>query len=192
MHRFRAPGSFVLVVGMHSLYCIFPTMVIPLAGWSFWNTAGQCYVLSVESEKCLSIEEHMNIRSFFCVFALLAVLISLTGCQSSTEVRMDNQANGSEVTVKPEQVLVIQLESNPTTGYGWEITQYDEAVLKTQGDAEYVSSDPGQKLVGAGGVEVFRFKPIVSGKTHLQLVYRRSWEVDVEPIQTFDLDVTVQ
>jgi len=133
----------------------------------------------------------MNTRSLCTVFALMAAMLFLTACRPPAEVSLDRQANGTQVSVKTDQALTIRLDSNITTGYGWEIAECDDAVLKSQGEPEYISSDRGQKLVGGGGVQVFHFKPAAAGKTHLKLVYRRPWEKDVEPIESFDLDVTV-
>lgn len=130
-------------------------------------------------------------RSFFAVFALVLVLL-LPACSPSAEVSLDEKANGSEASVSTDQTLSIRLESNITTGYSWEVSGFDEGVLELQGEPEYVTSEGSQGRTGAGGVQVFRFKPIASGKTHLKLVYHRPWEEDVEPVETFDLDVTVK
>lgn len=133
----------------------------------------------------------MKHRSFLAVLALLLIVL-LAACRPANEVSLDKKANGSETTLKNGQVLTIRLESNITTGYSWEVAECDESVLKLDGEPEYVTSERDQNLVGAGGVQIFRFKPAAAGKTHLKLVYHRPWEKDVEPVEIFDLDVTVQ
>lgn len=122
---------------------------------------------------------------------LLGTVLLLAGCAASGEQVIGKEANGTAITVKPGQALAVRLESNPTTGYSWGIAECDPAVLKSRGDAQFESSKPGQQVVGAGGWETLRFDAQTSGKTNLKLVYRRPWEKNVDPIQTFTVEVVV-
>jgi len=109
------------------------------------------------------------------------------------EVNVNEEDDGSQVELEQGQVLVVTLESNPTTGYGWEVVETQESILQQMGEAEFKQSQTGEPpLVGAGGWEIFRFKTISAGKMTLQLVYRRSWEEGVEPLKTFTLQVVVR
>ncbi|MGC9358653.1 MAG: protease inhibitor I42 family protein, partial [Anaerolineae bacterium] len=45
---------------------------------------------------------------------------------------------------------------------------------------------------GAGGVQVFRFRAATTGRTTLELIYHRPWEEDVEPLQTWSVEVVVR
>ncbi|HUU19715.1 MAG TPA: protease inhibitor I42 family protein [Sedimentisphaerales bacterium] len=109
------------------------------------------------------------------------------------EVNVDEEDDGGQVELEQGQILVVTLESNPTTGYGWEVVENQESILEQMGEAEFKQSDTGEPpLVGAGGWEIFRFKAVSAGQMTLQLVYRRSWEEDVEPLNTFSLQVVVR
>jgi len=73
----------------------------------------------------------------------------------------------------------IELKSNPTTGYQWQLA---EPINKNT--VELVSSDyilPNTNLTGAGGKEVWIFKAIKAGEIKISLKYVRSWE-NVQPI----------
>ena len=108
------------------------------------------------------------------------------------EVNVDEEDDGSQVELEQGQILVVTLESNPTTGYGWEVAEIQESILEQLGDAEFKQSETGEPpLVGAGGWEIFRFKAISAGQMTLKLGYRRPWEEGVEPIDTFSIDVVV-
>jgi inhibitor of cysteine peptidase len=108
------------------------------------------------------------------------------------EVHVDVDDAGSQVELEGGQILVVTLESNPTTGYRWEQAENQESILEQMGEAEFKPSDTGEPpLVGAGGWEIFRFKAISAGQMTLQLVYHRSWEEGVEPINTFSIEVIV-
>jgi predicted secreted protein/Tol biopolymer transport system component len=108
------------------------------------------------------------------------------------EVNVDEEDASGQVELEQGQILVVTLESNPTTGYGWEVAENQESILEQMGDAEFKQSETGEPLVGAGGWEIFRFKAISAGQMTLQLVYRRSWEESVEPLKTFSLQVVVR
>ena len=90
-------------------------------------------------------------------------------------------------------MLVVTLESNPSTGYGWEQVEDQGSILEQIGEAEFKPAETGEPpLVGAGGSEIFHFKAAGAGQTTLQLVYHRSWEEGVEPLRTFSIEVVVR
>ena len=122
--------------------------------------------------------------------ALLLFLLLATGCGRPAEITLDMSADGSQVMMETDQELVIRLESNPTTGYSWTVQEIDTAVLQQIGDVEYETAETG--LVGSGGWESCRFEAVAAGQTTLELVYRRPWEEDAAPEQTFTLDVIVR
>lgn len=118
---------------------------------------------------------------------LFALLLSL-GCRSAKVVKLDADDNGSLAELKVGQALAISLESNPSTGFRWEVTDLDEGKLQQVGEAEFEARSD---LVGASGVETLRFKAVGAGNTALNLVYRRAWE-DKPPLETFSCQVVVR
>ena len=108
------------------------------------------------------------------------------------EVNVNEADDGGQIELEQGQILVVTLESNPTTGYQWEQAEDQEPILEQMGEAEFIPSDEGEPpMAGAGGWEIFRFKAISAGKMTLQLVYHRTWEEGVEPVNTFSLDVVI-
>ncbi len=108
------------------------------------------------------------------------------------EVNVNEEDDGSQIELEQDQILVVTLESNPTTGYRWEQAETQESILEQMGEAEFKPSETGEPpLVGAGGWEIFRFKAISAGRMTLQLVYHRPWEEGVEPVKTFSIQVVV-
>jgi inhibitor of cysteine peptidase len=81
------------------------------------------------------------------------------------------------------------LESNPSTGYGWEVQNNDEAILRPVGEPQFV---PSSNQVGAAGTEVFEFEAISEGTSVIVMIYHRSFEEDEEPLDTFRLRVVVE
>ncbi len=106
-------------------------------------------------------------------------------------VEVDEGDADSQVELELGQVLVVTLESNPSTGYRWELAENNDSILKQFGQVEFKSSDTGEPpMVGAGGWEIFRFKAVSAGQMTLELVYHRYWE-EVEPLKTFSIQVVV-
>ena len=107
----------------------------------------------------------------------------------SVEVNEEN--DGGQVELELGQILIVTLESNPSTGYRWERVEDNESILEQLGEAEFKPSETGDPpIVGASGWEIFRFKAVSAGQMILNLVYHRSWE-DVEPLKTFSIQVIV-
>lgn len=126
------------------------------------------------------------------VVMLLTVSILAIGCHPLKEVKVDADDNGNRVELEKGQVLVITLFSNPSTGYRWEVVECQEPILQQKGEAEFKSSDTGHPpLLGAGGMETFRFEAKNTGEAILQLVYHRPWEEGVEPADIFSLKIAV-
>jgi len=90
--------------------------------------------------------------------------------------------------VNKEFIILIALESNPTTGYGWE-TIYDETVLELVEETYELGEYAKQGVVGAGGTELFRFKALKSGKVEITMVYNRWWEQEVLDQKVFTVDI---
>ena len=92
-----------------------------------------------------------NLSRSGIALAMLAVLLLAAGCASSESAASDADTdrggeetvavgaavNGSQVELASGQELEVTLESNPTTGYSWEVVEVDKAVLIQVGDAEF-------------------------------------------------------
>jgi len=127
------------------------------------------------------------------IVPLLTLLVLAIGCSTSKEVKVVASVSGSQIELKKGQTLVFTLESNPTTGYQWEVIECEESILQQKGKAEFKSSDTrNPPPSGKGGTETFRFDAQSTGKGTLKLVYHRSWEKEVEPLKTFTLQVKVR
>jgi len=75
--------------------------------------------------------------------------------------------------VKTGEEFVIDLKSNPTTGYRWEPDFDDKYIRLVERDYQ---SDSEENIVGGGGKEIFVFSALQSGETEIQFYYFRPWE----------------
>ena len=74
-------------------------------------------------------------------------------------------------------------------GNHWEMVSGDTTILRPIGKPEF---KPERAAVGAGGALTLRLEAASAGRTKLGLAYRRPWEKDVQPIETFEATVVVK
>ena len=79
--------------------------------------------------------------------------------------------DGREIEAAAGQELRIQLAENPTSGYRWQVSDSGEPVCALCDHAFEPGSAPGQP-----GTHRWRFKAERPGASHINLVYRRSWD----------------
>jgi predicted secreted protein len=93
------------------------------------------------------------------------------GCVSrqpgAAGVTVVTEETGGDVSLKVGAVLEVRLKSNFTKGYSWITASVANPVLMTQGKAPYEELVAGNN-VGAGGIEVWRFKAVKAGRQALR------------------------
>ena len=94
------------------------------------------------------------------------------------------------ISVKKGETFTVELDSNPSTGYGWDLQL-------TAGKASLVKQDfrsstpPGSMICGAGGTEIYTYKAEEMGTIELNADYKRSWEKN-PPAKTCQFHVNVK
>ena len=115
----------------------------------------------------------------------LAAIFLAAGCVGEVRTYSDS---GQTISIGVNHEFVIALGSNPTTGYSWQ-ESYDETVLELVEKTYAPGEKAKQGVVGAGGVEYFRFKVLKTGKTEITLVYKRPWEEETIDQKVFTVIV---
>lgn len=98
------------------------------------------------------------------VLGALLILISL--------IFVYFKSNGI-IKVNLGEEFVIDLKSNPTTGYRWEPDFDDKYIRLVKRDYQ---SDSEENVIGGGGKEIFVFSALESGETEIRFYYFRPWE----------------
>ena len=126
----------------------------------------------------------------FFMIAILAISIVLSACSAaSTPVTLTVKDVGTTITLQKGQKLEIKLEGNPTTGFNWYAYPELTSLLTQVGEPEFKADS---KLIGSGGMITLRFEAAAAGQGKLQLAYRRAWEKDITPLQTFEVNIVVK
>ncbi|MEZ4521208.1 MAG: protease inhibitor I42 family protein [Thermomicrobiales bacterium] len=127
----------------------------------------------------------------------IALSLLLSGCitgddddgGTDPDLTLTNGDAGGTFEVNEGDTIVVELESNPTTGYEWSVDELTPAVLTYTG-SEY-EPDEGD-AVGQGGTQRLSFQAANPGQATLALKYWRSWEGDssIDQRYTVTIDVT--
>ena len=118
----------------------------------------------------------------------VATMLVLGACNSGSGVVIDEDADGTTVTLAVGDTLEVALQGNPSTGFIWEPEGLDETMLRWTGVRRF---EPESTLVGAPGTIRLTFEGMAPGSVVLELVYHRSFET-VDPADTFTVTVIVE
>jgi len=126
------------------------------------------------------------VKRFLILLAVIPICL-VAGCVGEVNTYTDP---GQTIDIGVNQEFVIALGSNLTTGYSWQAS-YDETMLElVGGQSTYkLSEEAKQGLVGAGGVEYFRFKALKTERTKITLVYKRPWEEEIRDQKVFTINI---
>src|SRR5258708_27399898 len=96
---------------------------------------------------------------------MFAALLGSDVSVSATEVIATEVSNGKTIAVAKGDSLVISLESNPSTGYVWQVGKNDNAILKLAGQPAFHPST--DRMLGASGRQLFKFEATSAGSDAL-------------------------
>ncbi len=90
------------------------------------------------------------------------------------------------------QTVTLTLDSNPTTGFSWQVEQSEELFRV---ESVYTEDRTGEPVTGSGGTETITLTPLKAGKTEVTLTYARPWESGEKGDQlvyAFEIDKNMQ
>jgi len=133
--------------------------------------------------------------SAFAIVVVCGLLVLGCGRAGSDEPtgvdRGDVELTGDDASRTIEMTtgdsLTMRLESNPGTGFEWEVTVADDAVVALTS----TTFEPGQDDEGTPGRDAIVLTATGPGQSEVTFDYRRPWETEVEPEQTLTIVVAV-
>ena len=126
---------------------------------------------------------------FLSRYLLLVLTLLTTVSAFADQTVIDDEDNGTTITINPGDTVVLRLLSNPSTGYGWTVGMNNSSLLQQIGKPKNIPSDTG--MAGAGGMTEFKFRAVGSGGDSLALLYQRPWEKGVQAAKTFRVFVVI-
>ena len=110
---------------------------------------------------------------------------TVAAAAAPAELRLTASDDGREIKLGQGQALVIALDANPATGYGWDVTEGNDALLRR--GTTWFEGPTG--LLGAPGKQMVRLHPVGQGAVSLKLGYRRAWDASAPPARRFAVKV---
>jgi predicted secreted protein len=140
----------------------------------------------------------MKIKTTIFIATFTAIVILITVLTGFCEGEKQWIGNKNIVYADPEKAIQckigeafsISLDSNPTTGYKWQLAHSQDGKFLKLISSKYKA--PKTELAGAGGKEIWSFKGLSVGQTKIVFEYKRPWEKDKEPIKRMTFMVNIQ
>lgn len=134
------------------------------------------------------------LRRFIIVGQLLILVELMSACATGqtsggATTQLSEADNGRALDLRVGDTVAVRLPGNPTTGYQWELAEADEAIIRQLGEPEVT---PASSALGRGGTIALRFETVGAGQTTLRLIYRRPFEPDAAPAQSFEVSIAVR
>ena len=137
----------------------------------------------------------MRFLSSFAAVVFAAALCAGCPTQSpapSTPTLTEKDA-GQSVELAVGSTVRIVLDSNPSTGYRWDVAAVDAKILRAAGESSSTHESGGPPpMPGAPEKAILSFQATARGQTTLQLVYHQPWMKDAPPAKTFSANFTVK
>ncbi len=124
--------------------------------------------------------------AFALAFCLIIGLSSI--CCSGMEI-FKKADNGREITVRPGEVIRIELEQAGGTGYVWEPHDLDTEHFEVLGVETRAAVKP--EMTGLPVVKIWSIKALKEGKSELKFSYYRPWQGIKNALDEFILKVCI-
>jgi inhibitor of cysteine peptidase len=95
-----------------------------------------------------------------------------------SQLTLTQADRGKSFEAHQDDVIIVRLPENPTTGYRWAIEEVDEEILEPE-ESDFSLSDfslSPDAGIGGGGERKLSFRAKKAGIAHLELKLARSWE----------------
>lgn len=137
-------------------------------------------------------------RASMTTLVALALTGLLSACVSAplppavSKGELDNAADGARIVLLRGGELMVKLDANVATGFQWQMPGKVEPVLSPIGQPIYVGKAADPRNLGAGGINIFRFRAEQPGNVIMEFAYRRVWEKGAAPAKVLRYEVIVQ
>jgi inhibitor of cysteine peptidase len=131
----------------------------------------------------------MKKRTYLYCGLVLACLVLAVHPAAAKVLYFDQQDNGRVIDARVNDLVIISLPENPTTGYQWDVQTSDGMTLKSDVFKRPFSYPP---RAGAGGVRTWDYVITGAGTQEFSATYHPAWMPAEETDQHYDLVFDVQ
>jgi inhibitor of cysteine peptidase len=118
-------------------------------------------------------------------------VLALASCATLNREGVAAPLDGGSVAVRQGAPLVINLSTEPASGFGWVMTSKAGEAVWLIGGPDYTPEPIPAGMLGVGGTTTWRFRALAPGTQTLEFAYLQTWEQGAMPVRTIRYDVTV-
>ena len=126
-------------------------------------------------------------KKLLCLLFSLMLAVMAAGCGGGDKQAAAPQA-GKTLRLPASGLMALKLDSNPSTGYGWQFSCSSPAVSKVGSSFTIPRGD--EERMGAPGVEILVLAVTKPGTYNIRMDYKRSWEK--MSLQSFNFTVIAE
>jgi inhibitor of cysteine peptidase len=132
----------------------------------------------------------MRVVAIVLATCLAVALSACGGSGGEGATTLTAADSGTTIDVPAGREIVVELESNPSTGYTWQLQKGLDTAVVEQVSQRYEQDEGTENMVGAGGTDTWTFRAVGPGKTTIALDYLRTFE-EGSTTSTFTITVVV-
>ena len=117
-------------------------------------------------------------------FALIIPFFALM-CASAPSVIVSGNDNAKEFSLKKGEIVLISLDAQLSTGYGWQVSSISG--VEQYGDIDVKTA----KVIGGIDTQNIRFRAVSAGSGLIELKYIRPWKKDDTPLKYFKVHLSI-
>jgi predicted secreted protein len=123
---------------------------------------------------------------------LLCVIVATGAAACGTGPSGPDEFSDPSIPVRIEAgaEFALRLESNITTGFGWQLARPVDGAFLTFLNSAYEAAHG--NLLGAPGAETWRFRAVSKGRTTIDLEYVQTSEPQGTPVRTTQFEVEIR
>lgn len=127
------------------------------------------------------------------LFSLILIGYASNGQAYNTmPVSLTQPDSGTSVVLHQGQILNVSLrQTHADGGYIWQIVPGAESILHQIQKQCVPDSYCTPQMVGCSSMCTFTFEAIATGQTSLKLIEHRPWELNIDPLQIFEVTAIV-
>ena len=103
------------------------------------------------------------------------------------DIYISKAQDGQSIAARVDDLIALELPSNPTTGYKWAFADIDESLIVVE-SADYKAANI---AVGSGGVERWMLRARLPGTARIELKRLRPWEGDRSIVERFNVTLSI-
>lgn len=128
-----------------------------------------------------------------CSILLMLLLFTVSGCRTTGGYthNLTVKDTGSTLYLKQGDSIRIELKSNPSTGYIWNVDGKPDSDVIRLMLRQFVVQNKEKNIAGAPRREEFIYKAVGAGETGIRLSLKRPWE-RTQPRETFQVRIVIK